>query len=117
MTMFNHSYIDLLKMDIEGYEYEFMDQESSMLNLVGQFLVEVHVIFGNAKKWFASQTPLTFLERTEKENQRLFHQEINKIVPNVGMELSFLHSQWTAWDRMHKRTFPNPPILPTHRNL
>jgi hypothetical protein len=105
MISYNHSYIDVLKMDIEGYEYEFLDQESALLDRVGQFLVEVHVHLGLTKKFFPSENGFTLLQRTEKHNQRLFHQEINKIVPNIGSELSFIHSDWIAWDRTLKYNY------------
>jgi len=38
----NHTYIDVLKMDIEGFEWEWISHESHLLENVGQLLVEVH---------------------------------------------------------------------------
>jgi FkbM family methyltransferase len=47
MGMLNHKYIDVLKMDIEGAEYDVIDSiiDGGLLSCIGQLLVEFHHFF------------------------------------------------------------------------
>eukprot|EP01035_Chromulina_nebulosa_P029074 gene29074-38498_t len=42
MKEFGHTYIDVLKMDIESMEWQFIEHEAKVLRNVGQLLVELH---------------------------------------------------------------------------
>jgi hypothetical protein len=39
----NHTYIDILKIDIEGFEWSWLEKEGALLERVGVFLVCIHV--------------------------------------------------------------------------
>jgi hypothetical protein len=107
MKMLNHGYIDVLKMDIEGFEWEFIANEISTLGRVGQFLVELHlharmIHFDNVATKFGNA--LHFLKELESQNLRLFFKEINtnsnkpcEHVPYYT-ELSFMQTSWGKWD-------------------
>ena len=101
----NHTYIDIVKMDIEGYEYMWLKYEASTtIPRIGQLLVEVHVHFGFVQEHFPSQDAVTFVETCENFGFRLFHQELNKHHSIRFTELSLIHHNWTKWD-LHKFDF------------
>ena len=96
MQQRGHRYIDLLKMDIEGFEFDFLRHEAAALvSRVGQLLVEVHAS--------VVRSPCVLLESLEAMGLRLFHLEINKRYPMCA-ELSFIQGNWTAWEG-HKGLF------------
>jgi hypothetical protein len=43
MIMLNHSYVDVVKMDIEGSEWPFVHKEGDVIERIGQLLIEVHI--------------------------------------------------------------------------
>lgn len=95
----NHSYIDVLKMDIEGMEYMWLKYEAPQLvPRIGQFLVEVHVHFGFVQQKFPKQDAFTFVVELEKYGFRLFHQELNKHQTLRFTELALIHHNWTRWE-------------------
>ena len=48
MRKLNWARIDLLKVDIEGYEARTLDQQADWLNCVGPIAIECHSGFGEA---------------------------------------------------------------------
>lgn len=99
MEQNNHKYIDVLKMDVEGHEFNFLKTEGSyVLPRVGQFLVELHVHTTFAQQNYPGQDAYTFLVEAEKYGLRLFHQEVNVHAPLWGTELSMIQSKWIVWD-------------------
>jgi len=86
MAQNNHSYIDILKIDIEGSEYgvldAFMDScESSGVIPIGQVMIELHLVddkhvnFETFKKWW---------ERLEGFGMRATWLEINLLAVTLG---------------------------------
>jgi hypothetical protein len=91
----NHKYIDVLKMDIEYSEYDFLKYELDLLQNVGQFYVEVHAKFTNPinnRSW-------VFVDTVETSGLRLFHQEVNKHVPYFASEYSFIQKNWISFNK------------------
>lgn len=101
----NHSYIDVLKMDIEGHEWLFMKHESHILSRIGQLLVEVHAYTKRFQHLASPRGPLELLEALEKNNLRLFHKEGN-FNPGYACcsEWSLIQRDWNAWDKYKKKT-------------
>ena len=69
----NHDYVDILKMDIEGIEFDWLKQEGAQLiPRIGQFLVELHVHFGYVQKTFyPNDDAFTFVTEFEKHGLRV----------------------------------------------
>lgn len=95
MKKFNHKYIDVLKMDIESTEWQFIQREAVLLRNVGQFLVELHVPQ-------SAQHSLQFLEAIETQGMGLFFKELNYHNHLDYTELSFIQSDWGNWDENKK---------------
>lgn len=76
MQIYGHTYIDVIKMDIEGAEWSFIKKERYLLKFIGQIIVEVHT---NDDRFVESknQPPLNLLIAFESMNMRLFHVEGN----------------------------------------
>ena len=94
-----HTYIDVLKMDIEGYEWEFIKMESDILPRIGQILFEVHL-----SREHPSVLPM--VEVFEKAGLRMYHRELNKLTKN-HCEYSLIQSEWTMWNTVKKFSFTN----------
>jgi hypothetical protein len=90
-----HSYIDVLKIDIEGGEYGWLKNEASLLPRVGQLLIEFH-INGFIDK---NLNLIEFIDIVESFGLRLFHQEINIHHPDLGSEYSFIQKSWLGWNK------------------
>jgi hypothetical protein len=94
MIEHNHKYIDVLKMDIEGHEYAFLENEKDILERVGQLLLEIHIHVPLAK------TPIVdLIDTIESKGLRLFHQEINIHKPYFCSEYSFIRKDWLDWNQ------------------
>lgn len=105
MNFLNHTYIDILKMDIEGFEFTFLKHEPHIFHRIGQFQVELHV--KRSKGWFAKkivEDAVYFVEKCEEYGLRLFSNEPNLLNTFRAAELSFIQSKWTEWDN-HKYKF------------
>ena len=94
-----HTYIDLLKMDIEGYEWEFIKKESDILPRIGQILFEIHLTRERP-------SALPMVEVLEEAGLRMYHRELNKLTKN-HCEYSFIQSNWAMWNAMKKFEFKN----------
>jgi len=105
----NHTYIDILKMDIEGFEWSFLEKEDALLERVGVFLVEVHSILASissrAPKGPMRSTHAPFIEAVEKRDLRLYHQEINAGSHKCCSEYAFIQKNTSMWDSKTKFQF------------
>ena len=106
MQMLNHQYIDVLKVDIEGSEWDFVHEEADLLQNIGQFLVELHLGMDEQSAEKEVGSPRNWLELIEnKGNMRLFFKEPNIIDEAKCVfqahytELSFIQKNWGVWDK------------------
>eukprot|EP00596_Hydrurales_sp_CCMP1899_P010464 CAMPEP_0119052636 /NCGR_PEP_ID=MMETSP1177-20130426/73868_1 /TAXON_ID=2985 /ORGANISM="Ochromonas sp, Strain CCMP1899" /LENGTH=318 /DNA_ID=CAMNT_0007032273 /DNA_START=550 /DNA_END=1505 /DNA_ORIENTATION=- len=105
----NHTYIDILKIDIEGFEWSWLEKEDALLERVGVFLVEVHSILASissrAPKGPMRSTHAPFIEAVEKRDLRLYHQEINAGSHKCCSEYAFIQKNTSMWDSKTKFQF------------
>ena len=103
MKMLGHNYIDVLKMDIEGAEYDFIYYESNLFSHIGQYLVEVHS--KSNKNYKSNQNdsgPVGyFINKLEMNSMRLFHREHN-IFAKTCSEYSLIRNNWINWNNNEK---------------
>jgi len=98
MINLNHSYIDVLKMDIEGDEWRFAEEEPQLLANIGQLLIEVHVHPTKVPQ-SKGMSPLRILEIFERQNMRLFFKEGNfRYGPDCCSEWSLIQRDWRSWE-------------------
>jgi FkbM family methyltransferase len=83
MTMLGHSRIDVLKMDIEGAEYEVIENLVAGEFAIDQILVEFHHTVGVASEVERTRKAIAQLNRA---GYRLFFNSV------VGLEYSFIRS-------------------------
>ena len=100
MYMFNHTYIDVLKLDIEGGEYSFFNEEASLLNNVGQLMVEIHNV--GLEKKLKKKNITKYLRMIEMQGLRMFHKENNVYAGGCCVELSFVRLNWEKWNKKLK---------------
>ena len=106
MRVLGHHYIDVLKMDIEGAEWDFVHEEADLLKNIGQFLVELHLGMDEKSAEKVVGSPRNWLELIEnKGDMRLFFREPNILDRAVCFfqahytELSFIQKSWGIWDK------------------
>lgn len=103
----NHTYVDILKMDIEGVEFDWLKNEGAeVIPRVGQFLVELHLHFGYVQEKYPSDDAFTFVTDCEKYGLRVFHQEVNKLQTIRFTELGLIHHNWLKWNTMKSKFVP-----------
>ena len=113
MKSLSHQYIDVLKMDIEGFEWDFIREEANLLPHIGQWLVELHLgptsqTVKGSKGHGGPGSARGWLETVEGKDMRLFFKELNTnndvkcYNPMYYTELSFIQKKWGAWDRNKK---------------
>jgi len=110
----NHSYIDVLKVDIEGGEWAWIENEADILQRVGQLLIEVHIgcdeeminILKFPKKDF-----FYMAEFLELQGLRMFYRELNPMWPECCSEFSFIQKDWGKWDADKANFSPLKPFL------
>ena len=104
MQRSNVTRIDILKMDIEGFEFAFVKNEMDLFSRIGQFLVEVHI--KRSKSFFRpeiKEDAVWFVEQLESHNMRLFSSEPNSGNVWGAIEFSLIQREWTSWQaEMHK---------------
>jgi hypothetical protein len=93
MAELGHTHIDILKMDIEGAEWDVLTDDSKPLPSIGQLLVEVHE---QREKTVAQRvSSLTALfNNLEANGLRLFHQQINARYDIHCIEYAFIQQLW-----------------------
>lgn len=111
MILHGHNYIDILKMDIEASEYDFIKYESHLLDRIGQLSVELH-INNEVRDWYPplNSTLVTkFVQQVESRGLRLFYKEINRLVQDCCSEFSFIQQNWFQFEKnksLFKRLSP-----------
>ena len=98
-----HSYIDILKIDIDGGEWNWIFQEGDLLQRIGQMLIEIHVV-GLPKLIFPNKTVANLIDEIEKYDMRMFFKEINHAYPFCCTEMSFVQKDWDSWN-LKKQNF------------
>lgn len=102
-----HAYVDVLKMDIEGVEFDWLKKEGKkIIPRIGQFLVELHLHFGYTQEKYPSEDTFTFVTECEKYGLRVFNQEVNKLQTMRFTELGLIHHNWLKWDALKTRLDP-----------
>jgi hypothetical protein len=99
MAMYNHSYVDVVKMDVEGSEFLWLKYEAAdLIPKIGQMMVELHLHHTLADRVYPGQDAEFFLRAVESKGFRLFHKEVNVHAPLWGIEISLIQKSWVAWD-------------------
>jgi hypothetical protein len=93
MAELGHTHIDILKMDIEGAEWDVLTDASRPLPSIGQLLVEVHEKREKTVSQRVSSLTALF-NNLEANGLRLFHQEINARYDMHCIEYAFIQSLW-----------------------
>ena len=97
MRMLDHKYIDVLKIDIEYAEWQWVARETHLLNRVGQLLVEVHTKDNRRFPYQGPNPGLFFIEKLEEKGLRLYHKEYSTTSKNF-VELSMIQKDWSDWE-------------------
>jgi len=111
MKMNGHRYIDVMKIDVEGGEWDFIEREGFLLHRVGQLLIEVHTNVPEKVFHEKAQTMIAFIEKLENHDLRIFHKEPNLSNP-VGIkccsEFSLIQRDWITWNHAKFNLEPLP---------
>lgn len=102
----NHTYIDIVKMDIEGWEFDWFENEGKLVGpRIGQLLVEVHKTVEVMAR-HPGKNAYTFLVDLEEDAYlRLFHTEVNVAMPLWGVEFAVINANWISWNLRSKYMF------------
>ena len=88
----NHSFIDILKVDIDGFEWNLLQHTDWKALCIGQVLVEIHDTAGN----ITLPTLLKqYIQPLESAGFRLYSLEPVCVTCKGQYELSFLHTEWS----------------------
>lgn len=99
MLMLQHTYVDVLKIDIEGSEY-YLPRETRTFSHVGQLLIEIH----NFLPYWTGYRPVReaeinkLIEYFESQGLRIFHKELNYLQNGCCSEFSFVQYNWSNFD-------------------
>jgi hypothetical protein len=108
-----HTYIDVLKMDIEGFEWAWVEHEADIAARVGQLLIEVHVnCNGRSASRYPHKNFLSMLEALELRGLRLFWKELNPVWPETCSEFSLVQQEWGKWEERKRMLPPLKPYAP-----
>lgn len=107
MRTLEHTYIDVLKMDIEYAEWHWLARETNLLDRVGQLLIEVHTKDNRRFPYQGPNPGLFFVEKLEEKNLRIFHKEYSTTSKNF-VELSLIQKDWSDWE-LTKTQLPELP--------
>lgn len=93
MQAVKHNHIDVLKMDIEGGEWQIIANASTPLPSIGQFLAEVHE---DSKSTVEARVQRlhSFFNMLEASGLRLFHREVNARYDVHCIEYAFIQARW-----------------------
>ena len=112
MSKLGHSHVDILKVDIEGWEYPafFALDERGEWPSIGQLLIEIHKEAPELQLDYRGYVPpngvdiqdpqamlLSIIRLFEKHSLRMFHDEIN--YPECCSEFSFIQKDWSPLRR------------------
>lgn len=104
MSELNHTHIDILKVDIEGSEWELFASmgKPPELGYVGQLLMEVHTNKGRDEKGSVKRDLERLFDNLESEALRLFHREVNfRYGPTNCIEFAFIQKHWSPSRKMY----------------
>lgn len=91
MDKLGHKHIQLLKMDIDGYEWQtFERMPSNVLQHIDEISIELH--------WHNLPETVAFFEKMQTAGFRIFSNEPNlfyRTMPAAGIEYSFVKLQYT----------------------
>jgi hypothetical protein len=89
-----HTHVDFLKVDVEGYEWTFLDAVDWRQTKVGQLLVEIHPAKGRTKEPTAKELNTIF---NKLENAGFYLISIEPVTySNFGqVEAVFMHKNWS----------------------
>ena len=103
MMNFNqHRYIDVLKMDIEAAEYDWIKYEQDLLPRIGQLSIELH-IDNEVRDWYPtlkSKMVTKFVRMIEENGLRLVYKETNVMMQSCCSEFSFIQQNFTQFEKM-----------------
>lgn len=105
MTMFNHDYIDILKIDAEYNEWHWLAKEHHLLDRVGQLLVQLHSYDLSKVPSYGKKPTLHFMDELEKHGMRLYNKEYDLETRQL-VDLSFIQKDWTHWNFVKKWQLP-----------
>lgn len=93
---FNHTYVDILKIDIESSEFSLFENISEdALSRIGQILMEVHYIGpvkdSDSEEKLGKLTKMFY--KLEANNFRIFYKEVN-ILYREGAEYALVNAGW-----------------------
>jgi FkbM family methyltransferase len=97
MKHLGHNHIDVLKMDIEGAEWDIL---KGPLPSIGQLQVEIHGNSVGEKGFYKLQT---VFDNVEKHGLRLFHKEANALNMQC-MEFAFIQNLWQPETKFYNLT-------------
>ena len=102
MNLNQYKYIDVLKMDIEAAEYDWLKYESNLIPRIGQLSIELHVN-NKVRYWYPpleAKVATTFVREIEEHGLRLFYMEINRMMQSCCSEFSFIQSKFKQFEKM-----------------
>eukprot|EP01084_Bolivina_argentea_P188034 323772_1 len=135
MSLYNHSHIDILKIDVEGNEFLslFYLDKFNRFPSIGQLLLEIHVGYflkeymkRRLVEWGYFQNidfinDFTLLNKTihmlEKYGLRIFHKEVNEFTPEYVIEYAFIQQHWRANIRNYSIYLPNNNDVTTTKSI
>ena len=104
MHSLSHSYVDVLKVELSGNEWEFLSHSYQNLSNVGQLILHLHTDANNFEP-YTSPNASTALAVTaliagmiEPMGLRVYHREFS-FKGNGSAYYYFIHRNWTEWDR------------------
>jgi hypothetical protein len=107
MKQLGHTHIDILKMDIEGSEWDVLNGD---LPSIGQLLVEVHEN-GYVNVDYRARALSDLFDNIEHYGLRLFHKEINARYNLNCIEFAFIQKQWNPSSKNYTTTGIRPAVL------
>ena len=101
MSQLGHTHLDVLKMDIEGTEWEVLNEP---LPSIGQLQVELH-LYGNRTVNMTDDQKVSYIralfDNVERHGLRLFHREVNARFNTNCVELAFIQEYWTPGNKSY----------------
>ena len=99
MSQNTHHHIDILKMDIEGAEWEILKNE---LPSIGQLLLELHLSVLPKNDHVRLSNLNVVFNNLEAHGLRLFHKEINARWDMSCVEYAFIQEKWTPSNKSYR---------------
>jgi FkbM family methyltransferase len=94
MSELKHSHVDYLKVDVEGFEWEFLSKVDWSVTKVGQILVELHPQLGRGGRALTAKDVDIVFTKLEKAGYRLISLEPVTYRNWGQVELVFIRKDW-----------------------